>query len=78
MTGNTFPPVAVTNLPVMKNGTSSAILVRELFTGDGPHVLVAEDFVADRCTFCGQSAADGARFSEAGFVCDLCASASED
>ena len=59
----------------MKNGTSRAVLVRDLFQSDGPFLTIAEDFLARRCGFCGHTADDDARFTTDGFWCSSCASA---
>jgi hypothetical protein len=56
----------------MRNGTSQAILVRELFVGDGPHGRIAEDFVAQRCSRCGVPTADDVRFHDHGYLCSGC------
>jgi len=57
----------------MKNGTSRAVLVRDLIRGDGPFVAIAEDFLASRCGFCGHRADNDARFIADGFWCSACA-----
>lgn len=59
----------------MKNGTSRAVLVRELFRGDGPFLTIAEDFLAQRCGFCQHPVDDEARFTGDGYWCSDCASA---
>ncbi|MGA9595949.1 MAG: hypothetical protein WBV06_07315 [Acidimicrobiia bacterium] len=59
----------------MNNGTSSAVLVGDLFRGDGPFLSMAEDFVAMLCGFCGQPADAEARFTIDGYLCSDCASA---
>jgi hypothetical protein len=37
----------------MSNGTTSAILLHELLSGDGPHDEQADRFVAGHCIRCG-------------------------
>ena len=59
----------------MKNGTSRAILVRDLFRGDGPFLAIAEDFVEQVCGFCHSPVGDDARFTGDGFWCSACATA---
>ncbi len=59
----------------MKNGTSRALLVGDLFRGDGPYLATADDFVAMRCGFCGHPVDDDARFTADGFWCSACATA---
>jgi hypothetical protein len=59
----------------MKNGTSRAVLVRDLFRSDGPYLTIAEDFLAQRCGFCGHTVDDDARFAGDGYWCSACASA---
>ncbi len=57
----------------MKNGTSRAVLVRDLFRGDGPFLSIADDFAEQRCGFCHQPADEDARFTSGGFWCSACA-----
>ncbi|MCP3996652.1 MAG: hypothetical protein GY722_16575 [bacterium] len=57
----------------MKNGTSRAVLVGDLFRGDGPFLSIAEDFVELRCGFCGHSVDEDPRFTADGFWCSACA-----
>jgi hypothetical protein len=59
----------------MKNGTSRAVLVRDLFHGDGPFLTTAEDFLAQRCGFCRHPVDDDARFIGDDYWCSGCASA---
>jgi hypothetical protein len=59
----------------MKNGTSRAVLVSDLFRGDGPFLTIAEDFLSQRCGFCGHAVDDEARFTVDGFWCSSCSSA---
>ena len=59
----------------MKNGTSRAILVRDLFRGDGPFLNTAEDFVAQVCGCCQHPVDGDARFVGDSFWCSACASA---
>lgn len=59
----------------MKNGTSRAVLVRDLFRGDGPFLTIAEDFVAQVCGFCQHPVDDDARFAGDGYWCSDCAAA---
>lgn len=39
----------------MSNGTTSAILLDELLSGDGPHFEQADRFVAGHCIRCGNA-----------------------
>ena len=59
----------------MKNGTSRAVLIRDLFRGDGPFVAIADDYVAQTCGFCQQVVDDDARFTGDGYWCSACAAA---
>jgi hypothetical protein len=59
----------------MNNGTSRAVLVSDLFRGDGPFTAMADDFVSMLCGFCGQPVDPEARFTIEGFLCSACASA---
>lgn len=57
----------------MRNGTSQAVLVGDLFAGEGPHLRVADDYVSQRCTACRRDVADDdARLTEHGFLCAGC------
>ena len=56
----------------MKNGTNRAVLVRDLFSGDGPFSWLAEDYVAQRCSRCGTPTDDDVRFHDDGFFCPPC------
>lgn len=58
----------------MNNGTSTAVLVTDLFRGDGPFTGIADDFVAMMCGFCSQVVDADGRFTIDGFVCSTCAS----
>lgn len=58
----------------MNNGISTAVLVTDLFRGDGPFSSIADDFVAMMCGFCGKPVDADARFTTDGFVCSACAS----
>lgn len=57
----------------MKNGTSRAVLVRDLFRGDGPFLTIADDFLVQRCGFCHYPVDVDARFTAGGFWCSQCA-----
>lgn len=57
----------------MKNGTSQAILVTDLFRGDGPHHRIADAYVAMRCSRCATPVSDDAHLSTGGFLCPRCA-----
>jgi hypothetical protein len=59
----------------MKNGTSMAVLVGDLFRGDGPFSDIADDFVAQRCGFCDHPVDVDARFVGDGYWCSACVSA---
>ena len=53
-----------------------AVLVSELLRADGPHAGVADDFVTDRCSHCGEWDLEDMRFSHAGgFLCPRCLAA---
>ena len=60
---------------LMKNGTSTAVLVGDLFRGDGPFLETADDFVAQRCGFCDHPVDTDARFVGDGYWCSSCATA---
>jgi len=60
----------------MRNGLGHAVLVTELLRDDGPFEAVAEDFVSERCTRCGEWGSEDMRFSySGGFLCPQCMSA---
>ena len=59
----------------MKNGTSKAVLVTDLFRSDGPFQTIAEDFLTQRCSFCGHAVDNEARFTTDGYRCSFCAAA---
>ena len=49
------------------------MLVEDLFSGEGPHLHVADDFVSQRCTSCGRDVStDDAQLSEIGHLCVDC------
>jgi hypothetical protein len=56
----------------MSNAARPGILVRELLSGDGPHVGVAEDFVTNTCTGCGRPVPRDGVHHEAGYLCTHC------
>jgi hypothetical protein len=56
----------------MKNGTSQAILVTDLFSGDGPHDFVAEAFLTQTCSRCAAPASEETQFAFDGFLCASC------
>jgi len=56
----------------MKNGTNRAVLVRDLFSGDGPFEWLAEDYLAQRCSRCRIPTDDDVRFHDNGFLCPPC------
>ena len=56
----------------MKNGTSEAVLVTDLFSGDGPYDFVAEAFVTQTCSRCASPVGDEAQVSADGFLCVSC------
>lgn len=56
----------------MKNGTSQAVLVTDLFGGDGPYLVVAEAFVSQSCSRCAAAVDDDAQFAAEGFLCVAC------
>ena len=57
----------------MKNGTSAAILVADLLTGEGPFNRVADDFIDASCSGCGRLDQADLRFGDDGFFCEACA-----
>lgn len=57
----------------MKNGTSRAVLVRDLFHGEGPFTKIADDFLSYRCSVCRLPVDGDARFLRAGYLCPTCA-----
>ena len=60
----------------MRNGLGQAVLVTELLHADGPYAAVADDFVTERCSRCGEWNAEDMRFSRSGgFLCPRCMSA---
>ncbi|MDX1690018.1 MAG: hypothetical protein R3290_03230 [Acidimicrobiia bacterium] len=55
------------------NGARPALLLRELFSGDGPYASIAEDFVASICSACGGRVdREGAEHHDAGYLCSSC------
>ncbi len=56
----------------MRNGTSQAVLVGELLSGDGPHITMADDFVTERCSLCGAVATEDPSFTAHGYLCNAC------
>ena len=56
----------------MSNGTRPGVLVRELFSGDGPHIAIAEDFLANTCTGCGAAVPRDGVHHDAGYLCPNC------
>ena len=59
----------------MKNGTSRAVLVWDLFRDEGPFQAIADDFVAQRCGFCRHPVDEDAMFAPDGYWCSACAGA---
>lgn len=57
----------------MKNGTSQAVLVRDLLSGDGPYAPIADDFLSGMCTLCSQPVEHEYPFIAGGYVCEPCA-----
>lgn len=57
----------------MKNGTSQAVLVADLFSGDGPHGAMADAYLGQQCSHCAAPVGDEARLSLEGFLCVRCA-----
>ena len=55
----------------MKSGTNHAVLVRDLFSGSGPHEELADDFVARRCSGC-RGSVDETRFYQDHYLCEQC------
>lgn len=58
----------------MNNGTSQAVLVHELFVGDGPHQAIADAFVAHVCMACFVTVQEAPQFGDTGFYCGPCSS----
>ncbi len=56
----------------MSNGTRPGVLLSELFSGDGPFIAVAEDFVASICTACGRTVDRNGVHDERGYYCSTC------
>ena len=57
----------------MKNGLGQAVLVTDLLFDDGPHLLIADDFVDERCSLCcAMGSDDDMRFGAFGFLCPDC------
>jgi hypothetical protein len=56
----------------MKNGTSQAILVTDLFSGDGPYDFVAEAFLSQTCSRCLAPVTEESQFTVDGFFCVRC------
>jgi hypothetical protein len=57
---------------VVKNGTSTAVLVDDLLARDGPFDRVAEDFRERRCSTCGAVDIDDMRFRADAYLCPAC------
>ncbi len=58
----------------MKNGTSQAVLVSDLLSGEGPHLGIAEAFVMQECSMCSAPVGEDAEFAADGYLCDACTS----
>lgn len=56
----------------MSNGTRPGVLLSELFSGDGPFVAVAEDFLASICTACGRTVDRNGVHDGRGYYCSAC------
>ncbi len=56
----------------MKNGTSQAILVTDLFSGEGPYDFVAEAFLTQTCSRCLAPVTEETQFTFDGFLCVPC------
>jgi len=56
----------------MTNGTRPGLLVRDLFSGDGPYEAIAEDFVTSRCSGCAGPAGRDGIHHDAGYLCVTC------
>lgn len=61
----------------MKNGTSQAVLVRDLLSGDGPFAPIADDFLSGMCTLCSQPVDHDYPFVADGHMCEACAALSQ-
>jgi hypothetical protein len=64
--------VAATLAVAMSNGTKPGVLLSELFSGDGPYVAVAEDFVAAVCAGCGRTVDRNGVHDGRGYYCSTC------
>jgi hypothetical protein len=56
----------------MKNGTSQAILVTDLVSGEGPYDFVAEAFLTQTCSRCLAPVTEETQFTIDGFLCVPC------
>jgi len=57
----------------MSNGTRPGVLLSELFSGDGPHARMAEEFLAGQCRECRGPVDPRGLGTEGGSVCSVCA-----
>lgn len=56
----------------MSNGTRPAVLLGDLFSGDGPHLDIADRFVAGRCIRCGELVPSGRSDGDERWWCPTC------
>jgi hypothetical protein len=58
----------------MSNGAAPAVLLRELIHADGPHLALADAFVAHVCMSCRLDVEESPQFAGSGFYCTPCSS----
>ena len=56
----------------MSNGTRPAVLVTEMFSGDGPFARFADDFLASICSICDGRVDSQGRLTDDGAICSAC------
>ena len=59
-------------LAIRMSSTRPAILLNDLFSGDGPHGDLADRFVEGRCVQCGTAVARGGREGDERWYCLTC------
>lgn len=60
----------------MSNGAAPAMLLYELIHDDGPHLALADAFVAHVCQACNLAVEESPQFAASGFYCTPCSSRS--
>jgi hypothetical protein len=63
---------ALASSPAMSNAARPGILVHELFSGDGPHTSLADDFLTNRCTSCSRVVGRDGIYHDIGHLCTPC------